>query len=838
MNKKSGKAILSIFIAISCVLYVLPLEAAPALNWNNPNAGTSPYRPKGSDFVNPRLLMSVVGCTGIVNRAAERLTAFTSKHVIEKLKDKVQANVCGTVKKGTAAGSAATSTCALGNCSPVGKELAEIIFGVQCPTGTTHVDDKTTVAAVKQKQTVDQCLTGIAIHLAKNQLTAMTRDTFNWVNTGFNGDPFFVRNINEAVNNIEKSVLIKETDLFRNSDAHTAQQINYMQPYGADFARAAITSYKVKSNLSNALNQDLTSYLTPGSTPASFATDFSRGGWDGWLALTQHSQNNPLGYTMLKAQDIADKQAREVQNEKDALARNGGYRDEKKCVEYEKTPPTPPPITSASIRKGFEAEFTDAAFPTTPTTSAGGISAAGFAAANAGAIAAAKPPKCLRFETITPGSAIRDKIDQAINLPERQTELVKTMNDALNTLFSALLGKLFNGGISGLSSVKGQYTDIADINLDNAGTIVSSTGTGGNNNQYDSSSALGNKYTEAIDAGEWDANMNTPTLSPNRGVRNQFYTVSANGNTKLFAGVGHRWARGEKAFFNGTVWGVGVPNYVIDTRGGLQMQYDFNTISTQALEVLPQVIPKIGELDYCIPGPNLNWANNSTDVKDAFSSYIDQIGVRDKPVKVCDKWNLCATQHTEHRNGMYLGDPTFYKAFFDNLPEFWNRISESQLFTTPVTIGTEIDPSVVDDERQYITNATNSLWNEYTQKVNALYGPQGLMQNPILQDAGGNTLGDNQAYLPMATTGLSMTKNIVEQADTIDTDIKNYQEEVVQNNANIYKLNSIKKRMNEIIADAQRRRATKRNADGLPIIKKICLDNEKVTYVVNDVIKY
>ncbi len=105
----------------------------------------------------------------------------------------------------------------------------------------------------------------------------------NWINSGFGGDPMYVTDVNSFMNGLSDSILQKEANLFKNPAT------NGDYPYGRSFAQGAITGSQVVKNFQDSMKQDLTSYLTPGSTPQSFATDFSQGGWDGWLALTQHS---------------------------------------------------------------------------------------------------------------------------------------------------------------------------------------------------------------------------------------------------------------------------------------------------------------------------------------------------------------------------------------------------------------------------------------------------------------------------------------------------------------------------------------------------------------------
>lgn len=720
MNTKIFKSLISLLIVVTIVTQVATpsVTNAAALNWDTPNVGSTPFKVRPKDFINPQLLMSVVGCTGVVNTVAGKVVNFV-QDITATVKERAMkqfVQICKGYQKGTAAGLAATSSTALGTGTPVGKQLGEIMMDTKCPNETEPTKDEAAIKAADKRQLIEQCFSGIAVTLAKNQLTSMTKATFNWVNTGFNGDPFFITNINEMLNNIEQDVVTRETDIFRGTCvarapissifdpvAHTFKDttprekdgsvkclqykndnLGNKYPYGANFARAEINSYKSQQNIDSSLTQNLTNWLPEGSTINSYSTNFSEGGWGAWLALTQRPANNPLGYTMVKSQNIAEKQDTAKQDLKDQSIRNGGYLDQTECADE------------------------DNGITTT---------------------------KCKITKVVTPGSAIRDKVSAAINSPERQLELAKTMNDSLNAVFTALLSKLFDGGIAALSSVRStQYTDIANLSTDSFGNLQTNSPSKFSTSSFDASTGLGNKYTEAIDGGSWDAKNNIPELSRTNGAKNQYYTVVLGGNTQLTQD-GHTWKVGEKAFFDGMLWHVGVPKYVIDSRGGLQMQYDFNTHSKENLTILPKVIPKLGELDYCIPGPNQNWSNNSTEIKEAFSNYVDSIYTKSGERKVCDF--LCITKHTVTYPVLSMPNPGQYKTYFDNWPDLWAKITRSELYTTAiVTLNNgkgswqpdwQINPDTVDAEKDYIQKAVDALWKEYGDKVSALYGPQGLI---------------------------------------------------------------------------------------------------------------
>jgi len=244
--------IILVFFSSSFILPLNAIAATNGLNWNNPNQKNA-FKLDASTLLNANNLMAVVGCTGIIDTATDAAMRLVSK---------------------------VTS-----------KVLNKLIGG-----GEVSVTDSALASQQKVSEKRQSCFDGLAYALAKQQLVSMTKSTMNWVNSGFNGDPMYVRNINALTNSIEGTILQKEVNLFKNSPAGGGDY-----PYGRNFALSQISSFKFGQNPSNALKQNLSNYLSivPGNDRyvESYTNNFSLGGWNGWLAFTQMPQNNPLGFS-------------------------------------------------------------------------------------------------------------------------------------------------------------------------------------------------------------------------------------------------------------------------------------------------------------------------------------------------------------------------------------------------------------------------------------------------------------------------------------------------------------------------------------------------------------
>jgi hypothetical protein len=576
------KSLVTLALAFSLLgQVVFPLSASAGnlpLDYDHPNAGGVNTNYKVSfNVITPQVLTSVVSCTGVQNLIAKKLITVTdavqkeadkllqnAKDQIAKLftdklkrkaKEKLAEEARSTLVKAASVTGAAASTTAFGSGLPgAAVGIVGAVTDIPHPS-TTKTDDTDTQkkidesdqkkidadAANKKDQRVTTCINGIAIQLAKNQLTSMTRYTMNWINSGFNGDPLYVQDVNSFMNSLTDEIVQKESDFFKNADKGK-------YPFGRDFARSSIAARQTEKNFNASLQQDLTDYLDPESTVLDFSNDFSVGGWDGWLALTTHPQNNPLGFTMLNANHLAEEQNKTIQQTTDQINRDQGYLDQKKCVLWQ--------VYSQDAQPQYNDDGSE------ETTTKPG-----------------KLDKCLKWATTLPGSNIKEKTDTYLNTSERQLELVKTMDDALNALFASLLNRYSTQGLPGLSTP-------------GANSFVSGgQGGPGSNGIYD---AYGNSLTGS---GFSSSSLSSP---------------ASDGYFDLLHDLGNTYTYG---------------THTIEKRGVLQHQQDYIDNAQEFLTASPQSIEKLGELDYCIPGPNPAWKDIA---QSSINDYLDSISLSDK----------------------------------------------------------------------------------------------------------------------------------------------------------------------------------------------------------------
>lgn len=912
-TKRIIKGIVIFIFVVFFTQVIIPDQARAEvrLNWENPNSGRNPYKFNTKDVLNSQLIMQVVGCTGVVDKVSTALTNFVGDVVTGQFNIKLVTDKVCTVGKKVAV--TATSSVPAGNTQEVPKLIdCKEIQQSEDQKLASEAEKQTQIAKATQRR--EECLNGIAVTLARNQLTAMTRDTLNWVNSGFNGDPLYVQDITSFTNSLEKNVI--ETGI----RAITASNKAY--PYGADFSRSVISGYNSGSSLRtgsrnflDSLTSDLGNFITDprsyysestldranGANDA-FANDFSTGGWDGWLALTQRDQNNPLGFTMKASQYLADQQLNQTQNAKEEIQTNDGFLSQKKCVLWELWDDNNEPIydnkenIKTSTTKQHDNDY------------------------------------CVQYTTITPGGLIKDKVSNYLTSPDRQLELVQTINDSLNTLFSSLISKLQGEGLSSLGSdnnynstdVLGGYGSNSifgndsisggDLGLGEGSSNSILNSSGYSNGSFDLTRDLGNTFihTNIKKAGSatWNAKNNTLVngsavlkgrslsmgVAPTDGSGNPlgsniYYPVSTAGGTKIVENDPNNWEVGDRAFWDGENWqnwkcyksttfpksgACDNQTNPIKKKGILQIQKDYVVAARELLMKLPSVMPKIGELDYCIPGPNPNWRTNASDVEALFTDLASTThwgGITSSGSLKCadgsdPKNGKCGTFLKKYPPAPSVvssfvvngpGTPeydSYFSVFQDTAHSLWNAILTSNIWSYFNPTKTSPGPwfkdwSEITDPDEITLSALNiasssikTFYKQYGDYIDSVYGSRGLMQTPYLETENSSELIPNPAYLPMASEGLNITKDIVSYNDTITSEIDAYRQSVIDANSNIGKLTEIKNQVSAIIKAAKDRRdAALIEELGLTYDRKLgtpydqylkkyksCLDEESIIY--------
>jgi len=675
-------------------------------------------------------------------------------------------------------------------------------------------------------------------------------------------------------------------------------------PYGNSYYRSTILGNITNGDFKESMKQNLSNYLGSGglgtdaanlasgastSIADRYTNNFASGGWSGWLAFTQYPQNNYLGYTLKTTEYVANKQNTQAENTKQELAQNNGFLSQKKCVKFgvtgkaalentEKAQAQASLASKLTIRNTVQSEMYKACKDlTSPACETLNIKfqdvdnnyrlafdayAAKYEKTD-GAVQGQDNKECTQWETVTPGSIILGKVNTYLNSEVRQLELVNGVNGFLAGIFDSLITTLRNEGLQSLSSIdtsKGgdSYTSVLETDPATGEVTMSS---GYTDKSVDLTRDLGNTFiheepeSKFVDLGDWDAKNNVPKLYPNIGptnttsqitTSNLYFTVSVPGNTKLILEGYNGWAKGDRAFFDGTKWqnwkkdtadknGVITKTSPIKNPGILQTQKDYIVASKEILSMLPSVMPAIGELDYCIPGPNPGWQSNTGEAADAFIEYSSGLSMNYNP----------AGGFLGSRASVEITSPDINSQSYTNFKNIFNKSSsnlwKSVMQTYPMSSiiyatrmrdlwkgkswggydKKEQAMSLVTDIKTKLSNDLELFRTKYNKAINDIYGPNSLMQKEYIESEASYDLIPNPSYLKMSQEGLNITKDIVAYDDKVTELDTKYRSDIIDANTNIKKLEIIKDQVSEIILAAQKRRNEKR----IEIIKKYNSDN-------------
>ncbi len=283
-----------------------------------------------------------------------------------------------------------------------------------------------TIAASEVTQTtIEQVLNGIAWSVAKVAVGSITRSTVNWINSGFNGSPAFVSDLNENLSYLGDAVA---EDFFNNLNrtAINTTGFNIVSPFQDQIAAQLRQEYYLATSNTLGLSRyDLNGYSTD---PKAFINgDFSKGGFDAFFAASQNPANNPFGAY--------------------ELASNALWGQ----------------INAAAQQRKAELDWGNGFLPWR-----------GNCSTASGPVSLSQSEKCRTSPVRTPGSVIESQLEQNLGTGVRQLELA----DSINEVVGALMGQLVNqvlgpGGLLGAS----QYTSGGGSSYVNQAT---------NTSQYDS----------------------------------------------------------------------------------------------------------------------------------------------------------------------------------------------------------------------------------------------------------------------------------------------------------------------------------------------------------------
>ncbi len=323
-------------------------------------------------------------------------------------------------------------------------------------------------AAITNVQT---CLNALGKAAAQLVLKEITAETVNWINSGFKGQPLFVKNPGSFF----KSIADEEIGKFSVTISDSTKY-----PFGKDFLKSYLLAAKAgfagnaQYSLDKVLAQGNGGVDVHASLKFVDGGDFTQGGWTGWEALTQSPQNNPIGFGLLAGDQLGFQLSGTVQSPADVvhsqLNQSLGFLTPSVCVDprnYE-DPSKDTSFTLSSATAQASQDYSTSTDSYDPTQAAKDWLAKHV---------------CKRWETTTPGGVIANQISATLNVPKDSLINANDLNSDIQAIMDALLNQLFDKGLSSLTDTSSN-TKVYDNN--------NSTGQGDNSNSTNSSGSSWN----------------------------------------------------------------------------------------------------------------------------------------------------------------------------------------------------------------------------------------------------------------------------------------------------------------------------------------------------------
>jgi hypothetical protein len=149
-----------------------------------------------------------------------------------------------------------------------------------------------------EQNIVTKILNAIAWAVAKTAIQSITKSMVNWINSGFQGSPAFVTDLEYNLGRLQDTIA---DDFFDSLADNTG--IDVRSPFQDQISDYLRQSYYRSTGTDGFWSRNLyDAHENEEDAEAYLGGDFSRGGWDAWMKTVLNDNNNPVG-AFFTAQD-------------------------------------------------------------------------------------------------------------------------------------------------------------------------------------------------------------------------------------------------------------------------------------------------------------------------------------------------------------------------------------------------------------------------------------------------------------------------------------------------------------------------------------------------------
>jgi len=275
-------------------------------------------------------------------------------------------------------------------------------------------------------------LNHLATLFAKQILHQLTAEVVNWINSGFKGSPLFLSNPEgfflDVADQTTGAFLDKSkgplNGLCNGSNIDLTIVLGIGQG-GDNKKRYTCTLGSIFNNVKNTTvnGKSLKSYLNG---------DFSQGGWNGFIQLTQYPQNNASGAYLQSHSNLLALIDDKKESYNKQLAQGHGFLSSETCTDVTTDDDG---VVNVQKTSNYGGMYQTA---TTSTSYDPGSEPSGLKQGH-------------NCTVTTPGSVIASKLTKNLDVPETELELANDVNSVISALMTQMVRQIMSAGLSSAS---------------------------------------------------------------------------------------------------------------------------------------------------------------------------------------------------------------------------------------------------------------------------------------------------------------------------------------------------------------------------------------------------
>lgn len=194
------------------------------------------------------------------------------------------------------------------------------------------VANSASAAGINSLVVKENILDGIGWAIAKQMVSSITRSLINWINSGFEGSPAFITDLN--------AFLLDALDTAAGEYIRSLGGIGEFicSPFRLDVQAALSVSYaQARSGMPSGPSAPACRLTDIANNIQGFFAGISEGGWNDWLSVTSDPQNTPYGAYLEAQTRLKIKLKNEAGQEMEVADWGNGFLSKKICEAIEGT---------------------------------------------------------------------------------------------------------------------------------------------------------------------------------------------------------------------------------------------------------------------------------------------------------------------------------------------------------------------------------------------------------------------------------------------------------------------------------------------------------------------